>query len=86
MFCCVRYVDRLAGSLEQNLKLADKIVANQTAAANKRTEAVVEQNRLEPLVKMLVESTKQLQVNIEQHISKKYNNRPVHITGGVTAL
>nr|CAG4644866.1 EOG090X07S9 [Leptodora kindtii] len=81
-----RYVDRLAGSLEQNLKLADKIVANQTAAANKRTEAVVEQNRLEPLVKMLVESTKQLQVNIEQHISKKYNNRPVHITGGVTAL
>jgi hypothetical protein len=27
-----------------------------------------------------------LQADLEKNISKKYNNRPVHITGGVTSL
>ena len=76
----------MANSLQQHMKLADKMVANQKSAAEKRKATAVEQSRLQPLLKRLVEQTKQLQAQVEQQISKKYNNRPVHITGGITTL
>lgn len=82
----VRYVDRVANSLQQNLRLADKMEGNKTTLAEKRRASAVEQSRLQPALKKLIERTKELQADIEQSISKKYNNRPVHITGGVTSL
>nr|CAG4643277.1 EOG090X07S9 [Ilyocryptus agilis] len=81
-----RYVDRVATALQQHLKLADKMEANRVATAEKRRAAAAEQGRLQPLVKRLIERTKELQADIEQSISRKYNNRPVHITGGVTTI
>nr|CAG4637090.1 EOG090X07S9 [Ceriodaphnia reticulata]SVE72992.1 EOG090X07S9 [Ceriodaphnia reticulata] len=81
-----RYVDRVASSLQQNLRLAEKMEGNRTTLAEKRRASAAEQSRLQPALKKIIERTKELQVEIEQNISKKYNNRPVHITGGVTSL
>lgn len=81
-----RYVDRVANSLQQHLKLADKMEANRVIIGERRRSAAAEQVRLQPTLKKLIERTKELQADIEKIISKKYNNRPVHITGGVTSL
>nr|SVE70480.1 EOG090X07S9 [Daphnia similis]SVE71735.1 EOG090X07S9 [Daphnia similis]SVE72364.1 EOG090X07S9 [Daphnia similis] len=81
-----RYVDRVANSLQQHLRLADKVDGNRTMLAERRRTAAAEQARLQPTLKKLIERTKELQADIEKNISKKYNNRPVHITGGVTSL
>ena len=79
-------MDRLASSLQQQLKFGEKMEANRAAAVEKRKSAASEQKRFHPLIKKLVEKSKELQVNIEANVSKKYNNRPVHITGGVASL
>lgn len=79
-------MDRVAASLQQHLKFADKMDANRAAAAERRRAAAGEQTRLTPALKRLVDKTKELQGDIEEAISKKYNNRPVHITGGVATL
>nr|CAG4638515.1 EOG090X07S9 [Cyclestheria hislopi] len=81
-----RYVDRLTASLQQRLKLVDKMTANGKLAAEKRRGAAAEQSRLQPQLQLLIEKTKELQSNMERHISKKYNNRPVHIIGGISAV
>lgn len=81
-----RYVDRLASSLQQQLKFAEKMENNQAATVEKRKAAASEQKRFHPLIKKLIEKTKELQANIEESISKKYNNRPVHITGSIASL
>lgn len=59
---------------------------NRAALVEKRRAAAVEQSRLQPTLKKMIERTKELQGEIERNISKKYNNRPVNITGGVTSL
>ena len=76
----------MANSLQQNLRLADKMQSHSKASAEKRRTTAAEQARQQPLLKRLIERTKELQGEIEKNISKKYNNRPVHITGGVAAL
>nr|SVE85551.1 EOG090X07S9 [Daphnia pulicaria] len=81
-----RYVDRVANSLQQHLRLADKMEANRMILAERRRSAAAEQVGLQPTLKKLIERTKELQADLEKNISKKYNNRPVHITGGVTSL
>nr|CAG4646332.1 EOG090X07S9 [Macrothrix elegans] len=81
-----RYVDRVANSLEQNLRLAEKMEANRASIVEKRRQTAAEQGRLQPLLKKLIEKTKELQADLEQNISKKYNNRPVYITGGIATL
>nr|CAG4647980.1 EOG090X07S9 [Moina brachiata]SVE93064.1 EOG090X07S9 [Moina brachiata] len=80
------YVDRIASSVQQQLKLADKMESNKKAVAEKRAATAAEQARLQPLLKKLIERTRELQGDIAKAISKKYNNRPVHITGGVTTI
>lgn len=76
----------MASSLQQQLKFAEKMENNQAATVEKRKAAASEQKRFHPLIKKLIEKTKELQANIEESISKKYNNRPVHITGSIASL
>lgn len=68
------------------MRLADKMDGNRVTLVEKRRAAAAEQARLQPALKRMIERTKELQAEIERNISKKYNNRPVHITGGVTSL
>lgn len=54
--------------------------------AEKRLATAAEQARHQPLLKKLIQRTKELQSDIEKAISKKYNNRSVYITGGITTI
>lgn len=81
-----RYVDRVANSLQQQLRLADKMENNKKMVAEKRLATAAEQARHQPLLKKLIQRTKELQSDIEKAISKKYNNRSVYITGGITTI
>ncbi|XP_049770734.1 CDK5 regulatory subunit-associated protein 3 [Schistocerca cancellata] len=81
-----RYVDRLVEQLQHKLRLAEKMVAQQAAARQKKAEAAEEARALQPKLKLIVEKTKELQKEIQQDISKRYNNRRVNIMGGVNLL
>lgn len=81
-----RYVDVLASSLKQKLVLIDKMIALQKAVQQKREETIEQANTLRPHLQLIIRRTKELQLQIEQDISKRYKNRVVHLTGGINAL
>lgn len=79
-------MDRVSSSLQQHLRFAEKMETKRNQFIEKRSSAASEQSRLQPALKGMIERTRELQAQIEQSISKKYNNRPVHVTGGVTSI
>ncbi|XP_046493249.1 CDK5 regulatory subunit-associated protein 3 [Neodiprion pinetum] len=81
-----RYVDLLAASLRQKLKMAEKMVSLQKLTSQRREDIINQALALQPMLKMVIRRTKELQTEIEQDISKKYKNRIVHLTGGVNNL
>ncbi|XP_020616313.1 CDK5 regulatory subunit-associated protein 3-like isoform X2 [Orbicella faveolata] len=81
-----RYLDRLADSLQQKLKVSEKLVASIKTMADKRQAASTEQQDLEPKLEVIRMKTKELQVQIAQEISKKYKNRPVNIMGEINTV
>ncbi|CAL7938675.1 unnamed protein product [Xylocopa violacea] len=82
----VRYVDILTSTLKQKLSLVEKMAALQKTVREKRESAAEEINTIRPLLQLLIQRTKELQVEIEKDISKKYKNRVVHLTGGISIL
>ena len=81
-----RYVDVLALSLKQKLSLVEKMIALQKSVREKREATAEQAATLRPLLQLLVQRTKELQSEIEKDISKKYKNRVVRLTGGISAL
>ncbi|XP_043269000.1 CDK5 regulatory subunit-associated protein 3 [Venturia canescens] len=81
-----RYVDVLTGTLKQKLSLVDKMVSMQKLVKQRREEAREQAISLQPMLKLVIQRTRELQNEIEQDISKKYKNRVVRLTGGVNAL
>ncbi|XP_054009160.1 CDK5 regulatory subunit-associated protein 3 [Hylaeus anthracinus] len=81
-----RYVDVLVASLKQKLSLIDKMIASQKIVRQKRDDAEEQANALRPLLQLVIQRTKELQTQIEQDISKRYKNRAVHLTGGISNL
>ncbi|XP_076294853.1 CDK5 regulatory subunit-associated protein 3 [Lasioglossum baleicum] len=81
-----RYMDVLATTLKQKLSLVDKMIALQNAMKQKKKDAAREVESLQPLLQCIIQRTKELQTQIEQDISKKYKNRIVHLTGGISTL
>jgi len=81
-----RYLDRLADSLQQKLKVSEKLVTSIKTMADKRQAASMEQQDLEPKLEIIRMKTKELQVQIAQEISKKYKNRPVNIMGEINTV
>ncbi|KZC07753.1 CDK5 regulatory subunit-associated protein 3, partial [Dufourea novaeangliae] len=81
-----RYVDVLAASLKQKLSLIDKMTALQNTMKQKKKDAAEEADSLGPLLQCIIQRTKELQTQIEQDISKKYKNRVVRLTGGISTL
>ena len=55
----VRYVDRLADSLQQKLKVAEKLQASCKTMANKRQAATEEQRELEPKLDVIRTRTRE---------------------------
>ncbi|EZA50664.1 CDK5RAP3-like protein [Ooceraea biroi] len=81
-----RYVDVVAATLKQKLNLIDRMVAEQKCVRQKQEEAQDKIEELRPLLKLVIQRTKELQAEIERDISKRYKNRTVHLTGGVNTL
>ncbi|XP_042863658.1 CDK5 regulatory subunit-associated protein 3-like [Penaeus japonicus] len=74
-----KYVDRLAASLRSKLTVADKFVISQEGVCQRRLEAQEEQQKVHPKLALMIERSKELKVNIEDHISKRYKNRTVNL-------
>ncbi|CAG9763501.1 unnamed protein product [Ceutorhynchus assimilis] len=81
-----KYVDILTASLKQKLLVIDRMVTAKDLLEKKIEEMGEEIRKLEPVIKMLVEKTKQLQKNIQEDLSEKYKGRIVNIVGGVNTL
>ena len=56
-----RYLDRLADSLQQKLKVSEKMVSSSKLMAEKRQAASKEQMDLEPKLEVIRSKTKELQ-------------------------
>ena len=59
-----RYLDRLADSLQQKLKVSEKLVASIKTTADKRQAASTEQRDLEPKLEVIRTKTKELQQQV----------------------
>ncbi|XP_018579423.1 CDK5RAP3-like protein [Anoplophora glabripennis] len=81
-----KYVDILSASLKQKLSVVEKMRASKSALEKKIKELREEAQGIEPVIKLLIERTKQLQKDIQEDISKKYKGRVVNIVGGVNML
>ncbi|KAL3836336.1 hypothetical protein ACJMK2_021769 [Sinanodonta woodiana] len=81
-----RYVDRLKESLQQTLKLADKMVLYEKEMILKSKEASNEEGQLQPRLDLLRQQTKEMQKQMEEEISKKYKGRRVNIMGEINTI
>ena len=61
-----RYLDRLADSLQQKLKVSEKLVTSIKMMADKRQAATIEQRDLEPKIEIIRTKTKELQEQVRQ--------------------
>ena len=61
-----RYLDRLADSLQQKLKVSEKLVTSIKVMADKRQAATIEQRDLEPKIEIIRTKTKELQRQVRQ--------------------
>lgn len=81
-----RYVDALVATLKQKLCLVEKMKSLQKAIKEKKEEIRQQVLDIQPILKLVIKRTKELQNEIEKDISKKYKNRSVHLTGGINTL
>ncbi|KAJ8922458.1 hypothetical protein NQ315_004405 [Exocentrus adspersus] len=81
-----RYVDILTASLNQKLAAVEKMKANKAVLEKKISELRSEARGIEPVIKLLIERTKQMQRDIQEDVSKKYKGRVVNIVGGINML
>ncbi|XP_014214737.1 CDK5RAP3-like protein [Copidosoma floridanum] len=81
-----RYVDVLASNLKQKQMLVEKMESLQKLTHNKQEEIKQQALDLQPMLKLIVQKTKELQSEIESDISKRYKNRKVQLTGGIHTL
>ncbi|XP_018303630.1 CDK5 regulatory subunit-associated protein 3 isoform X2 [Mycetomoellerius zeteki] len=81
-----KYVDIVAVTLKQKLNLIDRMVIQQESVRQKQDDIQNQIDKLRPLLKLIIQRTKESQTEIERDISKKYKNRTVHLTGGVNTL
>ena len=61
-----RYLDRLADSLQQKLKVSGKLITSIKVMADKRQAATIEQRDLEPKLEIIRTKTKELQEQVRQ--------------------
>ncbi|XP_057669911.1 CDK5RAP3-like protein [Diorhabda carinulata] len=81
-----KYVDILTANLNQKLTNIQKMKTNKKLLEEKIKSLGQEIRDIEPIIKRLIEQSKQLQKDIQDDISKKYKGRIVNLTGGVNAL
>lgn len=81
-----KYLDILTASLTQKLTLGDRMRATRKVLEDKSAQTADEIRKLGPVIKSLFERSKEMQREIQEDISKKYNGRTVNLVGGVNAI
>lgn len=59
-----RYVDIVCNTLNQKLNLVDRMIARQKSVRQKQEETQIKVNELHPLLKLIVQKTKELQIEV----------------------
>lgn len=77
-----KYADLLMGKLQQMLRRVEKIRANRVLLKQQMETLKEERSKLNPLLIDLQTQTKELQNQIAEDISQRYNKRVVNILGG----
>ncbi|KAJ8959360.1 hypothetical protein NQ318_022046 [Aromia moschata] len=67
-----KYLDILTASLKQKLSVVEKMKASKATLERKIKDLREEARNVEPVIKLLIEKTKQLQKDIQDDISAKY--------------
>lgn len=81
-----KYIDILTSNLKQKLFLAERIKQNRGLLEEQVKQYRNETRAIEPLIKVIIASSKELQQEVQADISKKYKGRIVNIVGGVNML
>lgn len=81
-----KYIDILTANLSQKLSAIEKVKANKLILENKIKELQNEIMNVEPHIRTLTETTKQLQKEIEKDLSNKYKGRIVNLIGLANVL
>ncbi len=77
------FVNRLVSEMEHKAKLMDRLDQKVVGIKSKRSDTLAEAQALQKTFKRVLDKAVQLQKQVEQDISKRYNNRRVNILGGV---
>jgi len=75
------YADRLADTLNQKLKLKQKVISSIDEIRRRQAEAGAEKERGAEQVKVLQRTTAELRKQIESDISERYKGRKVIVSG-----
>merc|ERR1712080_540702 len=78
-----QYVHRLAETVQKKLQMAEKMDLSVSIIQEKQSEAEVQESSIHPKLQRLIEVTKKLQTQVEEDVSKRYKQRPVHLMAGV---
>ena len=78
-----RYAKILASKLQQQLITVDKTRSMREILKEKIVTLGADKENIRPIISKLIASTKHLQQQIENDISKRYKGRPVLLYGGV---
>jgi len=81
-----RSLSRLVEGVTQYSLLGDRMRRNRDHVALRRQEAEEENQRIRPQIDALRKKTKLLQKNLEDEISRKYDDRPVNIMGEINLI
>jgi len=81
-----RSLDRLAEGVTQYSTLGDRMRRNRDHVALRRVEAEAENIKLLPQIDVFRRKAKELQKNLEDEISRKYDFRPVNIMGEINLI
>eukprot|EP00042_Codosiga_hollandica_P052404 m.664872 g.664872 ORF g.664872 m.664872 type:complete len:187 (+) comp58490_c0_seq55:1097-1657(+) len=80
------YVTRLAESVTSNLKSSERSLHKIGEIKQQRSDSRQEISDTEPKLANLVKDVRRIQTELEGDISKRYDNRPVHIVGEINAV
>lgn len=81
-----RSLERLAEGVTQYSTLGDRMRRNRDHVALRRVEAEAENTNLLPQIDSFRNKAKELQKNLEDEISRKYDERPVNIMGEINLI
>lgn len=81
-----KYIDILTANLTQKLSATEKLNANKLLLENKIKTLQKEVRSIEPVIKKLIDNSKQLQNEIEKDISVKYKGRIVNLIGSTNVM